>query len=132
MYRGNPCTKIRRFSGLGPVDPPRRGKNALRRMPDAGRMLVSGGLAPPCPHHPSCHCTLDPIDAAVVRVCATAYSYYSKYDPYLFNSDGKHPHGKEKLFHLWGYTVADAPWLQKELNGRQERSIFLAIINWEH
>ena len=87
---------------------------------------------PPCPHHPSCHCTLDPIDAAVVRVCATAYSYYSKYDPYLFNSDGKHPHGKEKLFHLWGYTVADAPWLQKELNGRQERSIFLAIINWEH
>ena len=44
MYRGNPCTKIRRFSGLGPVDPLRRGKNALRRMPDAGRMLVSGGL----------------------------------------------------------------------------------------
>ena len=48
-------------------------------------------LAPPCPHYPSCHCTLDPIDAAVVRVCATAYSYYSKYDPYLFNSDVPSP-----------------------------------------
>ena len=81
--------------------------------------------APPCPHHPSFHCTLDPIDPAVVSVCATAYSYYSKYDPSLFNSDGKHPHGKEKLFHLWGYTVADAPWLQKELE-RQAREKYLS------
>ena len=64
-------------------------------MPDAGRMLVSGGLGAAL-SATSCHCTLDPIDAAVVRVCATAYSYYSKYDPYLFNSDGKHPHGAER------------------------------------
>ena len=81
--------------------------------------------APPCPHHPSCHCTFDPIDPAVVRVCATAKSDYGKFDPYLFNTDGKHPNGKGKLFHLWGYTVDDAKWLQAEIE-RQAREKYLA------
>lgn len=81
--------------------------------------------APPCPHHPSCHCTLDPIDPAVVSVCATAYSYYSKYDPYLFNTTGLQTHNKEKLFKKWGYTVDDARWLQAEIE-RQAQEKYIA------
>lgn len=46
---------------------------------------------------------------------AAAHSDYSKFDPYLFNTTGKYPHNKEKLFHSWGYTVDDAHWLKKEL-----------------
>lgn len=70
---------------------------------------------PPCPHHPHCHCTLEPIEFALVLLNAVAKSDYTKYDPYLFNTTGKYTHGKEKLFALWGYTVADAPWLQAEI-----------------
>ena len=76
--------------------------------------------APPCPHHPSCHCTLDPIDAAVVRACATAKSDYSKFVPYLFNTAGRYTHNKEKLFEAWGYHAEDALWLQAEIE-RQAR-----------
>lgn len=56
--------------------------------------------APPCPHHPYCHCTLEPIDRAVVLANATTYSNYSKLDPYLFNTTGAYTHGKEELFKL--------------------------------
>ena len=49
-----------------------------------------------------------------------AQSDYGKFDPYLFNTQGRHPHGKEKLFHEWGYSVADARWLQAEME-RQAR-----------
>ena len=66
-------------------------------------------------HHPFCHCTLDPIDYAVVILNAAAHSDYSKFDPYLFNTTGKYPHNKEKLFNSWGYTVDDAHWLKAEL-----------------
>ena len=45
----------------------------------------------------------------------TAVSAYSKFDPYLFNSKGEYTHRKEKLFKSWGYTVADAKWLQNEI-----------------
>ncbi len=45
----------------------------------------------------------------------TAESAYSKYDPYLFNTEGKYTHAKEVLFKEWGYTVADAKWLQNEI-----------------
>ena len=38
--------------------------------------------APSCPHHPYCHCTLDPIPYAVVLMNTTSYSDYSKFDPY--------------------------------------------------
>lgn len=81
--------------------------------------------APPCPHHPSCHCTLDPIDPAVVRVCATAKSDFGKFDPYLFNTNGLQTHNKEKLFKEWGYTVDDAKWLQTEIE-RQGREKYLS------
>ena len=73
------------------------------------------GKAPPCPHHPYCHCTLEEVEYAVVLANTTAYSDYSKFDPYLFNTHGKYTHTKEKLFAQWGYTVADARWLQSEM-----------------
>ena len=81
--------------------------------------------APTWPHHPHCHCTLDPIDYAVVLVNAAAYSDYSKFDPYLFNAHGQYTHTKEKLFAQWGYTAQDAHWLQSEME-RQAREKYIA------
>lgn len=83
------------------------------------------GKAPPCPHHPFCHCTLEAIDYAIVLANATVYSSYSKFDPYLFNTDGLHPNGKAKLFKEWGYTVDDARWLQSELE-QQAREKYIS------
>ncbi len=80
---------------------------------------------PPCPHHPFCHCTLEPIDFAIVRMNAVAKSDYRKYDPYLFNTPGTYTHNKEKLFFKWGYTVEDAAWLQAEIE-RQGLEKYLA------
>ena len=81
--------------------------------------------APPCPHHPYCHCTLEPIDYAIVLANATACSNYSKFDPYLFNTTGLQTHNKEKLFKEWGYTVEDARWLQAEIE-RQAKERYIA------
>lgn len=36
------------------------------------------GKAPPCPQHPFCHCTLDPIEYAFVLANAVAHSDYGK------------------------------------------------------
>ena len=83
------------------------------------------GKAPPWPHHPFCHCTLEEIPYAVVQLNASAYSDYGKFDPYLFNTPGTYTHNKEKLFALWGYTVADARWLQAEME-RQAKEKYLA------
>ena len=71
--------------------------------------------APIWPHHEKCHCRLEAIDYLVVLINATAYSDYSKFDPYLFNTTGSYTHGKEKLFELWGYSVDDIPWLKAEI-----------------
>jgi len=79
----------------------------------------------PCPHHPYCHCTLEPIDDALVLRNAAAHSDYSKFDPYLFNTNGLQTHNKEKLFKEWGYTVDDARWLQAEIE-RQAREKYLS------
>ena len=81
--------------------------------------------APHCPHHPYCHCTLEPIDRAVVLANATTYSNYSKFDPYLFNTTGAYTHGKEDLFKLWGYGVEDIPWLKAEIE-RQSLEKYLS------
>lgn len=56
---------------------------------------------------------------------AAAYSDYSEFDPYLFNTHGGYTHNKEKLFAQWGYTVADARWLQIEM-GRQAFEKYLS------
>ena len=80
---------------------------------------------PPCPHHPFCHCTLEPVDYAVVLINTSAYSDYRKFEPYLFNTTGLQTHNKEKLFKEWGYTVEDARWLQAEIE-RQARERYIS------
>lgn len=80
---------------------------------------------PPCPHHPYCHCTLDPVPYAVVFGNISVYSDYGKFDPYLFKTTGLQTHNKEKLFKEWGYTVEDAKWLQAEIE-RQGRKRYLS------
>lgn len=81
--------------------------------------------APPYPHHPYCHCTMEPIDHAVVLANVTTYSNYSKFDPYLFNTTGAYTHGKEELFKLWGYAVEDIPCLKAEIE-RQSLEKYLS------
>lgn len=71
--------------------------------------------SPVWPHHPFCHCTLDPIDYPEVLMHAKTYSEYSKFDPYLFDPDNVYKHGKNRAFESWGYTVDDARWLQAEI-----------------
>ena len=83
--------------------------------------------APPCPHHPFCHCTLDLIPYAVVFGNVSVYSDYGKFDPYLFNTTGLQTHNKEKLFKEWGYTIDDARWLWRcffchRLDGKTQRA----------
>lgn len=80
---------------------------------------------PMCPHHEKCHCRLEAIDYQVVCKNASAYSDYSKFDPYLFNTTGLYFHKKEKLFEEWGYTVDDAKWLQAEME-RQAREKYIS------
>ena len=87
--------------------------------------LFLKGKTPPWPHHPFCHCTLEPVDYIFVLANSSAHSAYSKFDPYLFNTHGGYTHGKEKLFAQWGYTVADARWLQREME-RQALAKYLA------
>ncbi len=74
------------------------------------------GKIPKWPHHPFCHCTLEDIPYNDVLSKSTSDSTYSKFDPYLFNTEGKYTHNKENLFREWGYTVEDANWLQSEIN----------------
>ena len=114
-----------RAAKLGPMDPPFRGQNPLSRMFDAGWMFFMASNHPPCPHHPFCHCTLEPVDYAVVLINASAYTDYRKFDPYLFNTTGLQTHNKEKLFKEWGYTVEDARWLQAEIE-RQAKERYIA------
>lgn len=80
--------------------------------------------APPCPHHPFCHCTLDPIEYSVVLANAAAHSDYSKFDPYLFDPENFYQHGKNRTFESWGYSVADSRWLQNEIE-RQAHEKYL-------
>jgi len=56
--------------------------------------------APPCPHHPYCHCTLDPIPYAIVFGSVSVYSDYGKFDPYLFNSLSEINIGEQKIYIL--------------------------------
>jgi hypothetical protein len=70
---------------------------------------------PEYPHHEKCHCLLVDIPYVNVMFNAVANSPYSKFDPYLFNTEGKYTHSKEVLFKGWGYTATDAKWLQSEI-----------------
>lgn len=83
------------------------------------------GNEPIAPLHEKCHCTTVAIPTSQVKSRAKATSEYSKYDPYLFNTWGIHPHGKDKLFKSWGYSAEDAHWLQEEIE-RQGRASYLS------
>ena len=83
------------------------------------------GKTPKWPHHPGCHCTLDPIDYEHVAANVTVNSDYSKYDPYLFDPENYYKHGKNKAFESWGYTISDSLWLQEEIE-RQARAKYLS------
>lgn len=102
-----------------------QGPNCCQECLKLDGCLFMESKAPMWPHHPNCHCTLDPIDYAVVLMSAVSKSDYSKFDPYLFNTTGVYPHTKEKLFAQWGYTVDDARWLQAEME-RQAREKYVA------
>ena len=71
--------------------------------------------APPWPHHPHCHCALEPISYSIVLKNSVAKSKFSKFDPYLFDPDNFYKHGKNKMFESWGYSINDSRWLQKEI-----------------
>ena len=70
---------------------------------------------PQWPHHIFCHCVLDDISYDYVVKNSTAYSAFSKYDPYLFNRDNAYSHQKQIMFESWGYTIDDAEWLKLEI-----------------
>ena len=70
---------------------------------------------PTLPQHERCHCTVVSKSVITVQQQAKAESAYTKYDPYLFNTNGAYCHGKEVMFKKWGYTASDALWLKKEI-----------------
>ncbi len=71
---------------------------------------------PKWPHHPFCHCILEDIPYNDVLTKTTSDSAYSKFDIYLFNTEGRYSDTKKHLFESWGYTVEDGKWLQSEIN----------------
>ena len=73
---------------------------------------------PTWPHHPFCHCMLDPIEYSVVQMNASAYADYSKFDPYLFDPENFYKHGKNKIFESWGYTITDSQWLKEQIEAQ--------------
>ena len=66
---------------------------------------------PMLPQHLFCHCQANPLSFSRVLNETEATSAYSKFNPYLFNTQGEYTHNKEKLFASWGYSVDDAVWL---------------------
>ena len=56
---------------------------------------------------------------------ASVNSTYSKFDVYLFNTEGKYNYNKAKLFWDWGYDVDDIPWMKAEWE-RQSYEKYLA------
>lgn len=70
---------------------------------------------PKHPQHPFCHCVLEELHYDEVMAKSTAYSAFSKYDPYLFNRDNAYSHQKQYLFEAWGYSIEDAEWLKLEI-----------------
>ncbi len=70
---------------------------------------------PVLPQHPKCHCTAIAVPQSRVQSYAKATSAYSKYVPYLFNTNGEKTHRKEIMLASWGYTAADALWLKEEI-----------------
>ncbi len=55
---------------------------------------------PKWPHHPFCHCILEDIPYVNVMYNCTSDSAYSKYDVYLFNTEGRYNDHKKKCSNL--------------------------------
>ena len=70
---------------------------------------------PKWPHHSLCHCKLGDVPYNDVLNKCTSDSAYSKFDPYLFDTNGDYGHGKDKLFKSWGYSVEDVKFLKAEI-----------------
>lgn len=102
-----------------------RGSNCCQECLKLDHCWFLESKAPTWPHHPYCHCALEPIDYIKVLGDVTVDSSYSKYDPFLFNTNGKYTHGKERMFESWGYSVNDIPWLKAEIE-RQSLEKYLA------
>lgn len=83
---------------------------------------------PKVPQHPRCHCMTRTIPYSTVVSRAKAQSAYSKFVPFLFDTNREYNHGKERLFALWGYTVKDAEWIQHEI----ERQGYYKYISGEY
>ena len=82
-------------------------------------LMLDGGWflkekTPKWPHHPFCHCVLEDIPYNDVLTKTTSDSAYSKFDPFLFNTNGTYSHGKENMFKDWGYSVSDSNYLRTE------------------
>ena len=70
--------------------------------------------APKHPHHPYCHCILEPLSYNTVLKSAKAVSDFRKFDPYLFAPEYTEKHEKNKMFESWGYNITDSKYLQEE------------------
>lgn len=101
-----------------------KGKTHCKTCLALDKCWFAGDNHPRIPHHNECHCISLSIPQEYAELCAKSISPYSKYVPYLFNTDGGHPHGKEKMLASWGYTAVDAHWLQQEID-RQGREKYI-------
>lgn len=89
------------------------------------------GKAPPWPHHPYCHCTLEEVPYAVVCASASVYSDYRKFDPYLFNTNGAYPHTKENCLRYGDIRLKMPLGCKRRWNGRRKKSTLRGIMNLE-
>ena len=86
------------------------------------------GNAPPCPHHPYCHCTLDPIPYAMVLMNATSYSDYRKFDPYLFDPENTYRHGKIEHLKVGAILFQILRGLRIKVRNRHLKNIYPVTI----
>ena len=84
--------------------------------------------APSCPHHPYCHCTLDPIPYAVVLMNTTSYSDYSKFNPYLFDPENTYRHGKIEHLKVGVILFQILRGLRIKLRNRRLKNIYPVTI----
>jgi len=76
-----------------------QGPNCCQECISLDGCLFHENKAATWPHHPNCHCTLDPIGYSEVLCFAAAKSQYSKFDPYLFIQLGYIPIRKRNFLH---------------------------------
>ena len=75
------------------------------------------GKCPKYPLHPSCHC--DIID--IPPITAEAECSIEKFTKYIFVNKNS----KKDLFELWGYSIIDSDYLQREFQRQAELSYYI-------